>query len=73
MTNKDKALQWANEQLQKNELIGPIKLNAWERIEDPMLFLKTCVSRLQSGSPQDQWMVYIRLRTLKTSLNESSK
>lgn len=66
--NKQKAIDWAMEQIANNKLVGPIKLNEWEIIHEPIKFLESHIARLQSGSPKDQYMCYIRLKTLKSKI-----
>lgn len=69
MTNKDLALQWAKLQIEKNELVYQVKINDWEIIDHPILFLQTNISRMQEGSIREQRLAYDRIRRLKQKIN----
>lgn len=73
MTYREQAINWANEQIANNTINGPIKINAWEIIEHPLLFLTTNVERLKHASPIEQRVAYQRIRNLKQKLNEAAK
>jgi hypothetical protein len=73
MTYREQAIQWATEQIERNQLIEPIKINAWEKIDNPILFLQTSIQRLKHGSEREQRAVYSRIRNLKQKLNETAK
>jgi hypothetical protein len=66
--NKQKAIEWAKDQIANKTLVGPIKLNEWEIIQEPIKFLESHIARLESGSLRDQYMCYIRLKTLKSKI-----
>lgn len=68
MTNRDKAIQWANEIIESGQLLKPVRINAWEVIEDPILFLKTNISRIENASATEQRLAYNRIRSLKQNL-----
>lgn len=72
MTYREQAIKWATEQIENQTLINPIKVNAWETIDNPLLFLSTCVARLQNGSEREQRAVYQRIRNLKQKINEQT-
>lgn len=74
MTNREKAIQWANEKIaDPNFSDQPIRINAWELIHNPKLFLETCVARLMYGSEMEKRVVYNRVRNLKTYFNGVSR
>lgn len=73
MTYREQAIKWATEQIERNQLIEPIKINAWEKIDNPILFLQTSIQRLKYGSEREQRAVYSRIRNLKQKLNETAK
>lgn len=74
MTNREKAIQWANEKIaDPNFSDQPIKVNAWELIHNPKLFLETCVARLMYGSEIEKRVVYNRVRNFKIFYNEFSR
>jgi hypothetical protein len=73
MNYRQQAIEWATEQIERNQLIEPIKINAWERIDNPILFLQTSVNRLKYGSEREQRAVYKRIRNLKQKINETAK
>jgi hypothetical protein len=74
MTNREKAIQWANEKIaDPNFTDQPIRVNAWELIHNPKLFLETCVARLMHGSEIEKRVVYNRVRNFKIFYNEFSR
>lgn len=74
MTNREKAIQWANEKIaDPNFTDQPIRVNAWELIHNPKLFLETCVARLMYGSEIEKRVVYNRVRNFKIFYNEFSR
>ena len=74
MTNREKAIQWANEKIaDPNFSDQPIRVNAWELIHNPKLFLETCVARLMYGSEIEKRVVYNRVRNFKIFYNEFSR
>ena len=74
MTNREKAIQWANEKIaDPNFTDQPIRVNAWELIHNPKLFLETCVARLMHGSEIEKRVVYNRVRNFKIFYNEISR
>lgn len=74
MTNREKAIQWANEKIaDPNFTDQPIRVNAWELIHNPKLFLETCVARLIYGSEIEKRVVYNRVRNFKIFYNEISR
>jgi hypothetical protein len=72
MKHREQAIMWATEQIKNQTLISPIKVNAWETIDNPLLFLQTSIARLQHGSEREQRAVYQRIRNLKQKLNEQT-
>jgi len=67
MTNREKAIVWAKERIaDPNFSQEPVQITAWERIDNPKLFLETCISRLEHGSERP---VYNRVRNLKIALS----
>jgi len=74
MTNREKAIEWANEKIaDPNFSDQPIRVNAWELIHNPKLFLETCVARLIHGSEMEKRVVYNRVRNLKMFFNGSAR
>lgn len=73
MTYREQAINWAKEQIKNNTLIEPIRINKWETIEHPLLFLSTNVERLKHAAPIEQRLAYQRIRNLKQKLNETAK
>ncbi len=74
MTNRQKAIDWAMEKIaDPNFTEDPIRINAWEIIHNPKLFLETCVARLIHGSEIEKRAVYNRVRNLKIHYNEISR
>jgi hypothetical protein len=74
MTNRERAIQWANEKIaDPNFTDQPIRVNAWELIHNPKLFLETCVARLMYGSEIEKRVVYNRVRNFKIFYNEISR
>jgi hypothetical protein len=74
MTNREKAINWANERIaDPNFSEQPIRVNAWELIENPKMFLETCLARLTHGSEMEKRVVYNRVRNLKTFYNGLNK
>ena len=72
--NRQKAIEWANERItDPNFSEQPIRVNAWELIHNPKLFLETCVARLTYGSEREKRVVYNRVRNLKTYYNDISR
>ena len=72
--NREKAIQWANGKIaDPNFSEDPIRINAWEIIHNPKLFLETCVARLIHGSEIEKRAVYNRVRNLKIHYNEISR
>ncbi len=72
--NRQKAIDWANEKIaDPNFSEDPIRVNAWELIHNPKLFLETCVARLTHGSEMEKRAVYNRVRNLKMYYNEISR
>jgi hypothetical protein len=67
MNYRDQAIEWANKQIEAG-IAGPIKINAWETIEDPVLYLQTNVQRIQYASYKEQRIAYNRIRTLKQNI-----
>ena len=72
MKHREQAIKWATEQIENQTLINPIKVNAWETIDNPLLFLQTSIARLRHGSEREQRAVYQRIRNLKQKLNEQA-
>ncbi|MEY2596504.1 MAG: hypothetical protein RI965_1776 [Bacteroidota bacterium] len=69
--NRKKAIDWANERIaDPNFSTEPIRVNAWELIHNPKLFLETCVARLTHGSEREKRVVYNRVRNLKMYYND---
>jgi hypothetical protein len=68
-TYREQAVLWAKEQLKNGSLIAPIKINAWEIIDDPILYLESNIELLEEGTPLVQRMAYLRIRNLKQKLN----
>lgn len=72
--NRQKAIDWAMEKIaDPNFAEDPIRINAWEIIHNPKLFLETCVARLIHGSEIEKRAVYNRVRNLKIHYNEISR
>ena len=72
--NRQKAIDWAMEKIaDPNFTEDPIRINAWEIIHNPKLFLETCVARLIHGSEIEKRAVYNRVRNLKIHYNEISR
>jgi hypothetical protein len=70
MTNREKAIVWAKEKISDpNFNQDPVQITAWERIDNPKLFLQTCISRLEHGSEREKRPVYNRVRNLKIALS----
>lgn len=67
MNYRDQAIEWANKQIEAG-IAGPIKINAWEVINDPVLYLQTNVQRIQFASHKEQRLAYDRIRTLKQKI-----
>ena len=67
MNYRDQAIEWANKQIEAG-IAGPIKINAWESITDPVLYLQTNVQRIQFASHREQRLAYDRIRTLKQNM-----
>ena len=67
MNYRDQAIEWANKQIEAG-IVGPIKINAWETITDPVLYLQTNVQRIQYASYKEQRIAYNRIRTLKQNI-----
>lgn len=72
MTYREQAIKWAKEQIENQTIISPIKINAWETIDNPLLFLSTSIMRMEHGSEREQRAVYKRIRNLKQKLNEQT-
>lgn len=69
--NRQKAIDWANERIaDPNFTQEPIRVNAWELITNPKLFLETCVARLTYGSEREKRVVYNRVRNFKMFYND---
>jgi hypothetical protein len=72
--NRQKAIDWANEKIADPDFTEqPIKVNAWETIHNPKLFLETCVARLMHGSEMEKRVVYNRVRNFKIYYNGVSR
>lgn len=72
--NRQKAIDWANEKIADPDFTEQsIKVNAWETIHNPKLFLETCVARLMHGSEMEKRVVYNRVRNFKIYYNEISR
>ena len=72
--NRQKAIDWANAKIADPDFTEqPIKVNAWETIHNPKLFLETCVARLMHGSEMEKRVVYNRVRNFKIYYNEISR
>ena len=72
--NRQKAIDWANERIADPDFTEqPIRVNAWETIHNPKLFLETCVARLTYGSEREKIVVYNRVRNFKIFYNEISR
>jgi hypothetical protein len=72
--NRQKAIDWANEKIADPDFTEqPIKVNAWETIHNPKLFLETCVARLMHGSEMEKRVVYNRVRNFKIYYNGISR
>jgi hypothetical protein len=68
--NRQKAIEWAKEKIaDPNFSQEPVQITAWERIDNPKLFLETCISRLEHGSEREKRPVYNRVRNLKIALS----
>jgi hypothetical protein len=67
MNYRDQAIEWANKQIEAG-IAGPIKINAWEVINDPVLYLETNVQRIQYASHREQRLAYERIRNLKQKI-----
>lgn len=72
MDYRQQAIEWASKQIQEG-ITGPIKINAWETIQDPALYLQTNIQRIQYASHREQRIAYMRIRNLKQKLNEHIK
>lgn len=72
MTYREQAIKWAKEQIENQTIISPIKINAWETIDNPLLFLSTSIMRMEHGSEREQRAVYKRIRNLKQKINEQT-
>lgn len=68
MTNRDKAEQWAKQAIESGAVNKPIRINAWEVIENPILFLETNIQRMKHASVTEQRLAYNRIRTLKQNI-----
>lgn len=68
MSNREKALQWAKQAIESGAINKPVRINAWEVIENPILFLETNISRLQHASISEQRIAYNRIRSLKQNI-----
>jgi hypothetical protein len=67
MNYRDQAIEWANKQIEAG-IAGPIKINAWEVINDPVLYLQTNVQRIQFASHREQRLAYDRIRAFKQKI-----
>lgn len=67
MNYRDQAIEWANKQIEAG-IAGPIKINAWEVIDNPVLYLETNVQRIQYASHREQRLAYERIRNLKQKI-----
>ena len=72
MNHREQAIKWAKEQIENQTIINPVKVNAWETIDNPLLFLSTSIMRLEHGSEREQRAVYKRIRNLKQKINEQA-
>lgn len=72
MDYRQQAIEWASKQIQEG-ITGPIKINAWETIQDPALYLETNIQRIQHASHREQRIAYMRIRNLKQKINEHFK
>lgn len=70
MTNREKAIQWAEQMIAKDAIQKPVRINAWEVIEDPILFLQTNIQRINHASYAEQRIAYNRIRSLKHNLSK---
>lgn len=68
MTNREKAIQWAEQIISKGAIQKPVRINAWEVIEDPILFLQTNLQRIKNASQREQQLAYNRIRNLKQNI-----
>lgn len=68
MDYRKQAIEWASKQIQGG-ITGPIKINAWETIQNPALYLETNIQRIQHASHREQRLAYDRIRNLKQKLN----
>lgn len=69
MDYRQQAIEWASKKIQEG-ITGPIKINAWETIQDPALYLETNIQRIQHASHREQRIAYMRIRNLKHKINE---
>jgi hypothetical protein len=67
-TNKEQAIEWANNIIAKNELIKPIKLSSFEIVSHPIEFLKIQVLRIQESCHLESKMAYRRIKKLKDAI-----
>lgn len=67
MNYRNQAIEWANKQIEAG-IKGPIKINAWEVIDNPALYLETNVQRIQFASYKEQRIAYERIRNLKQKM-----
>ncbi len=70
MTNREKAIQWAEQMIAQDAIQKPVRINAWEVIEDPILFLQTNIQRINHASYSEQRIAYNRIRSLKHNLSK---
>lgn len=69
MDYRQQAIEWASKQIQEG-ITGPIKINAWETIQDPALYLETNIQRIQHASYREQRLAYDRIRNLKQKITK---
>lgn len=69
MDYRQQAIEWASKQIQEG-IIGPIKINAFEIIEHPALYLETNIQRIQHASIREQRLAYERIRNLKQKISK---
>lgn len=70
MSNREKAIQWAEQMIAQGAIKKPVRFNAWEVIENPILFLQTNIQRIKHASPKEQQLAYNRIRNLKHNLSK---
>lgn len=70
MNNREKAIQWAEKMIEQDAIQKPVRINAWEVIEDPKLFLEVNILRIKNASQIEQRIAYNRIRSLKQNLSK---